>query len=243
MVKATSDATGFTVPDDEPATRRSKKPPSNLEDFVCTTTLSQTTVSANFRDQLRARYFEAIDAVLVALESRFGENDFLLFGHLETMLLNAINGSKSVDDSVSFSKNSLSKHFHLKSLEDELRCLPAYLRVYNTGQPIAVKRVTKVSTISDVMNHKPSYKMALPNVHRLLIMYHSVALSSSTAERTFSVMRRVKTWLRSTMSATSLTNKMFATIHRSILDDINTEQLADEFVSEGDAHRKNYFGH
>ena len=59
-------------------------------------------------------------------------------------------------------------------------------------------------------------------------MYLTMALSSSTAERTFSVMKCVKT-------ADSLINKMFSTIHRDVTNDLDldTEKLADEFFSSG----------
>ena len=74
-------------------------------------------------------------------------------------MLNVINGSGSVADSVLAPSSSLSRQFDLNSLNTELDCLPAYLRVYNDEQSNSVKRVTKVSTICDVMNHKPSYKI------------------------------------------------------------------------------------
>ena len=137
LIKATSDATGFMIPDkDEPEMKRARKTPSNLEDFVCSTRLSNshTTESGNLRDQLRVRYFEAIDAVLVALETRFGESDFGYLQNLETMLLNAINGTDGVviPNSIEF--------LNLKSLKTELDCLPAYLKVYNADQPISIKK-------------------------------------------------------------------------------------------------------
>ena len=73
-------------------------------------------------------------------------------------MLNVINGSGSVADSV-LAPSSLSRQFDLNSLNTELGCLPAYLRVYNDEQSNLVKRVTKVSTICDVMNHKPFFKI------------------------------------------------------------------------------------
>ena len=144
MVKATLDTTGFTVPDDEPEIKRSRKAHSNLEYFVFTTRLFQTTVSANWRDQLRDRYFETIDAVRVALETLFGESDFSLLRHLEIMMLNAINGRDTVIPS-----SSLSRHLDIwiLILNWFIVCQHDNLRVYNTEQPMPVKRATRFSTV------------------------------------------------------------------------------------------------
>ena len=77
---------------------------------------------ANLRDQLGTHYFEAIDAVLVALETRIVESEFSLLRHLENMMLNAINGSDTV-----ITSSSLSWHLDLKYLKTELDCLSVYL--------------------------------------------------------------------------------------------------------------------
>ena len=63
-------------------------------------------------------------------------------------------------------------------------------------------------------------KTLLPVLRSLLSLYHSLVLSSSTGERTFSVKRRIKSYLRTTMTTNSLNNCMFATIHRDLMDRI-----------------------
>ena len=45
----------------------------------------------------------------------------------------------------------------------------------------------------------------LPNVTRLVTILLVVGVSGASAERSFSVLRRLKTWLRSTMSQSRLT--------------------------------------
>ena len=133
------------------------------------------------------------------------------------------------------------KHFDIDALEGELLNLPTFLKLYNQEAPIPVKQVTMMSSICDILNFKQSYKTCLPNIHQMLIFYNTIPLSSATAERTFSTMRRLKTWLRSTMTASTLTNRMFAAIHKSRLDDVDTETIAREFV-EKCPQRIKYFG-
>ena len=74
-----------------------------------------------------------------------------------------INGNDTVIPS-----SSLSRRLDFYSLKTELDCLAAYLRVYNAEQPIPVKRATRGSTICDVINHKPYYKISLRNLDNSL---------------------------------------------------------------------------
>lgn len=54
-------------------------------------------------------------------------------------------------------------------------------------------------------------------------------------------MRRIKSWLRSTMSNNSLNNRMFSTIHKNRIDDICTTAIAKNFVQANEKWRY-YFG-
>ena len=93
------------------------------------------------------------------------------------------------------------------------------------------------------MNMRPSFKRCNEEIHKLLLLYATMPLSSATAERTFSVMRRLKTWLRSTMADNQLNNRMFAAIHRERMKNINVKKVASDFVKSGDLSRRLfYFG-
>ena len=92
------------------------------------------------------------------------------------------------------------------------------------------------------MCSKDCYKECLPELHKLLQLYSSIALSSATAERTFSAMRRrIKSWTRSSMTANSLSNKMFANLHKQRIDNVNLETVASDFIARSE-RRKSYFG-
>ena len=65
-------------------------------------------------------------------------------------------------------------------------------------------------------------------------------MSSATAERTFKMMRRIKTWLQSQMGPGVLTNYMFPVIHNQRMDDVDILKVAKEFVSKS-LKRKTYF--
>ena len=69
----------------------------------------------------------------------------------------------------------------------------------------------------------------------------SIPRSSATAERIFSAMRRLKSWIRSKSGGNHLNNIMFAKIHKEQIDGIDIEGSAREFVSKNEA-RHLFFG-
>jgi 4'-phosphopantetheinyl transferase EntD len=127
----------------------------------------------------------------------------------------------------------------LEELFQELKDLPVHVKIFNSESAVPIKRVTKVSTVADIFVAKQSTKVCLPTVHRFLL-YYSLALSSATAERTFSTMRRIRSWLRTSMSANSLNNCMFANIHKERMDNIDLYEVARDFICNDS--RINYFG-
>ena len=67
---------------------------------------------------------------------------------------------------------------------------------------------------------------------------------SVTAERSISALRRIKTWLRSTMSQARLNNVCLLNVHSNILDTLNLNMLnavAADFIAKNDG-RATTFG-
>ena len=62
-----------------------------------------------------------------------------------------------------------------------------------------VKKVTSVRTVCESMKTH-TYRTLISEVHKLLRLYLTVPITSSTSERTFSSLRRLLTYLRSTMT-------------------------------------------
>ena len=68
-----------------------------------------------------------------------------------------------------------------------------------------------------------------------------VPVSSCEAERSFSALRRLKTWLRSTMAQERLNNIVVCNVHQERLDKLNIKIICQEFVGSSDT-RKSTFG-
>ena len=65
--------------------------------------------------------------------------------------------------------------------------------------------------------------------------------TNAVGDRSASALRRVKTYLRATMSHLRLNNLMMLSIHKDMTDQINFETIIDEFVS-ANGHRIDSFG-
>lgn len=65
-----------------------------------------------------------------------------------------------------------------------------------------IKRVTTLGTIADAMNKSGIYKEMFGEVDKVLKIPFTFPVTTSTAERSFSSLRRLKTFLCSTMTQT-----------------------------------------
>jgi len=210
----------------EPVLPRHRRAPRRLDSGSVRHTFDSTT--AYFRKQ----YFEALDAVSGELKNRFQqERGMPVAAALEQMLLNSARGSFSADALPS------ELHMYRKDVDEQRLCvqlkmLPDLVHTYNERNPATpIKQVTSLRTLCDIINDVSSSKVMFSEVFRILRLVLTIPVTSATAERTFSVLRRLKTFLRSSMSQPQLNHTMLLHIHKSRTDQLNLVEVAKEFVS------------
>ena len=64
---------------------------------------------------------------------------------------------------------------------------------------IPIQRVTRVQTICDVLNYRLGHKNIITKVDKLIKSYLTIPVSTSSAERSFSALRRIKNNLHNSM--------------------------------------------
>ena len=94
---------------------------------------------------------------------------------------------------------------------------------------LRVKNVTNVRTILSAMNESTIYKGMLPEVDKILKLYLTFPVTTSTAERSFSSLHHIKTYL------------FLLYVHQDITDSLDLCQIAREFMSVS-TRRMHYFG-
>ena len=104
-----------------------------------------------------------------------------------------------------------------------------------------VRQVTNIRTMCEAFNKSPVTKILLGEVHKLLRMYLTLPVASATSEPTFSALRRLKNYLRSTLKQDRLNNCLLMHCHKSITDTQDTVNIAKRFACANE-QRKEHFG-
>jgi hypothetical protein len=86
-----------------------------------------------------------------------------------------------------------------------------------------------------------SVRALFPHVEKLIRLLLLCPATSCSAERSFSALRRLKTWLRSTMTQQRLNAVAICHTHQDILDNIDIAKLAQDSAERSDI-RRNMFG-
>ena len=122
--------------------------------------------------------------------------------------------------------------------------LPDVVRVRNQKlqNSVPITKVTNVRTIHSVMADTLLGKEMFPEILQLVKIFYTIPVTSSTAERTFSALRRLKTFLRSTMTQPRLNHAMTLHVHKERTDEIDLDEVANSFICVNE-RRSNYFGH
>lgn len=103
-------------------------------------------------------------------------------------------------------------------------------------QPKSVADI--VDKIQDIHS---TMKATIPQVLRLLFLILSTPVSVASAERSFSSLRRLKTWLRSSISQNRLSHVALMHVHKSITSTLDLEKLMHSFI-ERTPERRAIFG-
>lgn len=69
-----------------------------------------------------------------------------------------------------------------------------------------------------------------PNLYKLLKVALTIPVSSATCERSFSAMKRIKNWLRNSMSQEKFTNLSIIHIERQISNNLCVEDVLNDFA-------------
>ena len=227
---------------EEPLLAKRRQAPAYRSDyFVHAMAPAAQENSLSEKDKLRQSYYKTIDALQKAVKRRFDQKDLRLLKSIERCIIGAANKQAAyLEDSIE-GLNELPGVIDLEELQNELQELPVHIKLFNKEAHAPVKRITKVSTICEILNKNSSSKECLPELHQLLKLYIAVPLGSATAERSFSAMRRIKSCLRSTMTANALNNRMFCTLQKDRTDNVCSSKIAKEFIARNDQRRR-YFG-
>lgn len=178
-------------------------------------------VPASAEEHYRIDFFKMLDAVDMQLTERFDQSSLQVLNELERVLLTG-----KMEDVVS-QYPELDRH----SLEVQL---PMFKLQYEYS--------TTLEAANMLRNQLPEVRKLFGQVENLVRLLLVVPASSAEAERSFSSLRRLKTWLRSTMSQTRLNSIAICHIHQDKLDGLDRAKVCEQFISANQQKRRHVFG-
>lgn len=108
---------------------------------------------------------------------------------------------------------------------------------------IAKQRNLKLNSMRDIRKYlllEPSVKEMLSELVKCMKLLQVVPVTSVTTERSFSALRRLKTYLRATMGQKRLNNLAVLHAHRDVLDEMDVRPVINDFINSNPVRRSTF---
>lgn len=212
---------------EEPKLPRRKKVPRRIDDGA------ENHVYLTPKAHFKHNFFEVIDWIIAEISNRFNQPSFTFIQKVETLFIDAANGKEAqiptdvrqcYDNDLDFDR----LHQQLQSLPD----LCSHCR-----------KVTNIDTITQALveSDNRAIRSMFSEVRKLLQLYLTVPITSSTSERSFSALRQIKTYLRNTMGQARMNHAVICYVHSDRTDAVDLFEAAKEFACAND-NRMKFFG-
>ena len=222
--KTTAAATNLDI--NEPILPRRRKAPRRIDEG------SSPTFHETVEDHYRVIYFEVLDLIISCIENCFDQPGYKTYGKVKLLLLKAA-ASEPYDEELQFVLSFYGSDF------DSL-LLPTHLEIFS--QTIESRgKVTVADILEFFRSCTPSQCDLMSQVSKLVKLLLVMPATNAESERSFSAVRRIKMYLRATMSQQRLNHLMLLHVHKSRTDSLSLVDVANNFIS-GHDHRKNLFG-
>ena len=230
--------------DDQPVSKRMRRMPLHLQDsIVCEVTSDCSTLSNEIAE--KQRYKEVIDKILAEMRRRFDITNMSIMKAVQALLPHSDNFfNASVIE-------PLASHYSLDVTKLEVE-LPLAARVVKDGIGKIIKesQLSKGNTspasnsseevggskesiigLEDVLLSLQGFEAAFPQTTLVLRIAVTLGVSSSSCERSFSCVKRVKTFLRSSMTTERLSALAILSTDVDLASSIDFEDFLRIFVN------------
>ena len=215
---------------DLPRVPRPRRPPRRLDEDAPSAPCQQTV-----EEYHRSIFFNLLENILSSMKTRFDQANIQFYVDAENLILSCPNGRMDANERALII-DSVCKHFGSDLDNRRLSFQLEMLHDLMGGKPAQI-----LSDVTSALSNLGVASRIYSEVVKLTSLLLVLPASSATAERSFSCLRRVKTYLRATMGQERLNNLLVMNIHQDILDSLDLKKVVSEFVSLND-YRRNVFG-
>ena len=182
-------------------------------------------------------YYAVIDVTTECIRNRFNQKDFKVYQSLQELLLKAVAGEDHDEELAKVMAAYGDTDLQQYKLKAQLSLLPEVVKAmgYDTSR----------FDIADLLNFFQSLgnarKLLLSEICTLGKLMLVMPATNAVSERSFSSLKRVKTYLRSTTGEGRLNHLMLLHVHKELADVIDMVEVANLFVGDNQ-RRQQLFG-
>ena len=213
-----------------PVLPRQRKRPRRYEDGS-----AEGAFPDKVEDLYRVVYFEAIDLIVNCIKDRFDQPGYQQYRKLEELLVNAAN-KEPYDEHLKQITDFYKGDFDTRILELQLDVMAC-----NIPRDSPTDTHNLASVLQYLRDCFSAQKELMSEVCKVVSLVLVMPATNALSERSFSSLRRVKSYLRSTMTQARLNHAMVLHVHRDLTDNLSLVEVANDFVSKSE-HRRTQFG-
>ena len=183
------------------------------------------------KDHYRQLYFEVLDLAVTSIASRFDQPGFKIYSNVEQLLFKACSGDNYMDELTSFC--NFYEDFSKDDLEAELKVLKTlFIEKTETGEKPSISLLKNI--LQSLSSAQRTLISTVCQVFQLLMV---MPATNSTSERSFSALKRIKTYLRSTMTQARLNHLMVLHYHQEFTDTLDLKLIGNDFILAKDTRQ------
>ena len=164
------------------------------------------------------------------MEQRFNSDGFETFKHLESLILLA---AKRLDyeESLNFVLNFYGDDFDEEMLKTQLVAF---------GHTFPEKNNITFEDILKYFKEEPGTRIMFSQIVILIELILVAPASNASSERYFSALKRLKTYMSSTMGQGRLNHLMVSSVYKNEMNELDLRKILNEFVDANDVRRNRY---
>lgn len=176
-----------------------------------------------FKEELRREMLESIDRCISEIATRFEKIHALALKYMFLKPSNLLNEEYECE------VNGFIGDIALDGFELERRRLKSFVDTVEIEDSITGEESEPLDLLRFILRY--DLEACVPNIVILLRICLTVAVSVASCERSFSKLKLIKTYLRSTMSEVRLTNLAILSIERDAAEKLDFEEVMTEFAN------------
>lgn len=205
--------------------KRTKKLPKHLEKYLVESNLESNSVLDSENDFKINIYLPIIDKINVEFNKRFSDNENLLMGisAFDPKNNNFLNAEL-------IQPFALAYRCDVETLSSELKIIKKTIKHFEY-------KYNSIENIFQLHAFLLQYELAFSELYKLCSIAITIPVSSAVCERTFSCMKRIKTYLRNSMLQINLSNLSIISIEKSEAKLLNIDSIIDRFADSHNNRR------